>query len=89
MPTVAEQGYPGFEITSWYGIVGPARLPQDVVSRLNAASLAALKAPEVREQLARQGMDPMGSTPAEFAAHLKREVVKWASVIKKAGIKAD
>jgi tripartite-type tricarboxylate transporter receptor subunit TctC len=87
--TVAEQGYPGFEVTSWYGIVGPARLPQDVVGRLNTAILAALKAPEVREQLARQGMDPMGSTPREFSAHLEREVVKWAGVIRQAGIKAD
>jgi tripartite-type tricarboxylate transporter receptor subunit TctC len=89
LATVAEQGYPGFEVTSWYGIVGPARMPQDVVARLNTAILAALKAPEVREQLARQGMDPIGSTPGEFAAHLKREVVKWAGVIRQAGIKAD
>jgi tripartite-type tricarboxylate transporter receptor subunit TctC len=89
LPTVAEQGYPGFEVTSWYGIVGPARLPQDVVARLNTAIVAALKAPEVREQLARQGMDPMGSTPGEFAAHMKREVGKWAGVIRQAGIRAD
>ena len=89
LPTVAEQGYPGFEVTSWYGIVGPARLPQNVVSKLNEAIVTALRAPDVREQLARQGMDPIGSSPAEFAAHLKKEVVRWAAVVKEAGIKAD
>ncbi|MGZ8228338.1 MAG: tripartite tricarboxylate transporter substrate binding protein [Burkholderiales bacterium] len=89
LPTISEQGYPGFEVTSWYGIVGPARLPQNVVGRLNGAIVTALRASEVREQLARQGMDPIGSNPEEFAAHLKREVMKWARVIKDAGIKAD
>jgi tripartite-type tricarboxylate transporter receptor subunit TctC len=89
LPTISEQGYPGFEVTSWYGIVGPARLPQNVVGTLNGAIVTALRSPEVREQLARQGMDPIGSSPEEFAAHLKREVVKWARVIKDAGIKAD
>jgi tripartite-type tricarboxylate transporter receptor subunit TctC len=89
LPTVAEQGYPGFEVTSWYGIVGPAHLPQSVVARLNGAISTALRAPDVREQLARQGMDPIGGTPAEFAAHLKREIARWSKVIKEAGIKSD
>jgi tripartite-type tricarboxylate transporter receptor subunit TctC len=89
LPTISEQGYPGFVVTSWYGIVGPARLPQSIVGTLNGAIVTALRSPEVREQLARQGMDPIGSSPEEFAAHLKREVVKWARVIKDAGIKAD
>ena len=89
LPTVAEQGYPGFEVTSWYGIVGPAHLPQNVVTKLNDATVTALRAPDVREQLARQGMDPIGSSPAEFGAHLKSEVVKWSKVIRQANIKAD
>jgi tripartite-type tricarboxylate transporter receptor subunit TctC len=89
LPTVAEQGYPGFEVTSWYGIVGPAHLPQNVTTKLNDATVTALRAPDVREQLARQGMDPIGSSPAEFAAHLTREVVKWSKVIRQANIKAD
>ena len=87
--TIAELGYPGFEVTSWYGVLAPARTPSNVVTKLNTAVLSALRAPEVREQMARQGLDPIGSTPAEFAAHLKRETAKWARVIKEAGIKAD
>ena len=89
LPTIAESGYPGFEVTSWYGVLGPARMPSNVVAKLNAAIASALAAPEVREQLARQGMDPLGSTPAEFAAHLKREATTWARVVKEAGIKAE
>jgi tripartite-type tricarboxylate transporter receptor subunit TctC len=89
LPTVAEQGYPGFEVTSWYGIVGPAHLPPSVVAKLNGAISTALRAADVREQLARQGMDPIGGTPAEFGAHLKRELARWSKVIKEAGIKAD
>ena len=87
--TIAELGYPGFEVTSWYGVLAPARTPAGVITKLNAAVINALKAPEVREQMARQGLEPIGSTPAEFAAHLKREVARWARVVKEAGIKAD
>ena len=87
--TIAELGYPGFEVTSWYGVLAPAKVPAGVINRLNAAVINALKAPEVREQMARQGLEPIGSTPAEFAAHLKREVARWARVVKEAGIKAD
>ena len=87
--TIAELGYPGFEVTSWYGVLAPARTPSNVVTKLNTAVLSALHAREVREQMARQGLDPIGSTPAEFAAHLKRETAKWQRVIKDAGIKAD
>ena len=62
---------------------------QFVVAKLNTAILSALRVPDVREQMARQGLDPIGSSPAEFAAHLQRETTKWARVIKDAGIKAD
>jgi tripartite-type tricarboxylate transporter receptor subunit TctC len=88
-PTIAELGYPGFEVTSWYGVLAPAKTPATVVAKLNTAVVSALRAPEVRQQMARQGLDPIGSTPAEFAAHLRREVARWARVVKEAGIKAD
>jgi tripartite-type tricarboxylate transporter receptor subunit TctC len=88
-PTIAELGYPGFEVTSWYGVVAPTKTPAAVVQRLHAAVVSVLKAPEAREQMGRQGLEPIGSTPAEFAAHLKREVARWARVVKEAGIKAD
>ncbi len=87
--TIAELGYSGFEVTSWYGVLGPSRMPPAVVAKLNTAILNALRVPQVREQMARQGLDPIGSSPAEFAAHLQRETTKWARVIKDAGIKAD
>ena len=88
-PTIAELGYPGFEVTSWYGVLAPSRTPPGIIARLHAAVVNAVRAPEVREQMARQGLEPIGSTPAEFAAHLKREVARWARVVKEAGIKAD
>ena len=89
LATISELGYPGFEVTSWYGVLGPARMASHVIEKLNAAILNALRAPEVREQMARQGLEPLGSTPAQFGAHLKRETAKWARVVKEAGIKAD
>ena len=89
LATVAELGYPGFEVTSWYGVLGPARMPAAIVATLNRAVLSALRIPEVREQMARQGMDAIASTPAAFAAHLESETAKWARVTRQAGIKAD
>jgi tripartite-type tricarboxylate transporter receptor subunit TctC len=76
-------------VTSWYGVLGPARIAAPVVGRLNAAVTGALQAPEVRQQMARQGLEPIGTTPGEFAAHLKREVARWARVVRDAGIKAN
>jgi tripartite-type tricarboxylate transporter receptor subunit TctC len=87
--TIAELGYREFEVTSWYGVLGPVRMPLNVVAKLNTAIVNALRSPQVRELLARQGLDPIGSSPADFADHLKREIATWARVIKKAGIKAD
>ncbi len=88
-PTIAEQGYPGFEMTSWYGILLPARTPQTIVTKLHGAIIKALQAPDVIEQLKRQGLDTRGTTPEAFAAYIKSELTKWAKVVKEAGIKAD
>jgi len=88
-PTIAELGYPGFEMTSWYGILLPARTPQAIVGKLNAAINEALKAKDATDALRRQGLDASGGTPAEFAAHIKSELAKWAKVVRDAGIKAD
>ncbi len=87
--TIAEQGYPGFEMTSWYGVLLPAKTPAAVVNKLNAAIVAALKTQDVEEQMKRQGMDTIGGSPAEFAAYLKSETDKWAKVVKSANIKPD
>jgi tripartite-type tricarboxylate transporter receptor subunit TctC len=88
-PTIAELGYPGFEMMSWYGVLLPARTPHAIVTKLNAAIVAALRVPDVVEQMKRQGLDTIGSSPEEFAAYLKNETEKWAKVVKSANIKAD
>jgi len=87
VPTVAESGLPGYDIVAWFGMAGPAKLPAEVLRRLNAETLKALKDPVVLERLERLGFDPMGSTPAEFVAYVKAEADKLGKVIKAAGIK--
>lgn len=89
LPTVAEQGLPGFEATSWYALVAPAGTPAQIVGHIAADSARALKAPEVRERLLGLGADPVGSSPAELAAMLKREHAFWGEFIRKTGIKAE
>ncbi len=89
IPTIAEVGYPGFEMTAWYGIVFPARTHATQVQRMNAELMKALRLPDTVEQMNRQGLDVSGSSPDAFAAHLKREIPKWARVVKEAGIKGE
>ena len=89
IPTIAELGYPGFEVTAWYGLVFPSRTPRARIVRLNAELLNALRLPDTVEQMSRQGLDAAGSSPEAFEAHLKREVPKWARVVKEAGIKGE
>jgi tripartite-type tricarboxylate transporter receptor subunit TctC len=88
MPTVAESGLPGYEVTLWYGVWGPKGVPKEVVSRWNAELVKILKSPDMKARLATQGLDAVGSTPGEFHAHLKAEIAKWAKVIKDANVKA-
>jgi len=87
MPTVAESGLPGYEVTLWYGVWGPKGLPKEVISRWNAELAKILKSPDMRARLATEGLDALGSTPGEFRAHLKAEIAKWAKVIKDANVK--
>ena len=89
LPTVAESGVPGYEVTAWYGVSAPAKTPPAVVERLNSEMLRALKLPDVREQLKSQGADPVGSTPAQYSAFMQNEISKWAKVIAAAGIKGE
>ncbi len=88
LPTVAET-VPGYEASLWYGFVGPARMPQDIVRKLNAEIVAALGLPEVRERLAGQGVDVRSGTPEEFATMLAADMARWAKVVRRAGIKAQ
>jgi len=89
VPTVAEAGVPGYESTAWFGIVGPKGMPKEVVDRINASVRKALARPEVQKQLGEQGLELTPGAPEEFRETLKSEMVKWAGVIKQAGIKID
>lgn len=88
LPTVAE-AVPGYAFSLWYGFVGPAALPPEIVRRLNADIVAALDAPDVRQRLAGQGVDVEPSTPEAFSRLLAADMGRWAKVVKDAGIKVD
>lgn len=89
LPTFAESGYPGFEVTAWYAIFGPAGMPQPLASRLNAEIVKAVAAPDLRERLQKLGATPVGSSAAELAAHVRAELARWTQVGKTAGIKLE
>lgn len=89
LPTVAESGLPGYEVSAWFGIFAPAGVPQPVVARLNAEIAKAMAAPDLRQRLVSQGAEPLTSSPAEFAAYLKSEIAKWAKVVADAGMKPE
>ena len=89
VPTVAESGVPGFDASSWFGLTGPANLPREIAQKIALDVARILKDPEMRERFVSQGADPVGSTPDEFAEHMKSETAKWARLVKASGAKAD
>ena len=89
VPTIAEAGVPGFEVTSWFAIFAPAGTPKDVIARIHAESLRIYKLPEVQERLKTLGLDAVLSTPDELARVQEAEVTKWARVVKESGAKAE
>ena len=89
VPTVAESGFPGYDVRGWYGIVAPAKTPAAIINRLNTEIVAILRSPAATERLASDGSEAVGSTPEEFGAHIKSEMLKWGQVVKAAGITAD
>jgi tripartite-type tricarboxylate transporter receptor subunit TctC len=89
VPTIAEAGVPGYEATTWNGIVAPAGIPRPVLAKLNAALRQALTSPTLRERFAAIGADPSPSTPEAFAAFIKSENEKWRDVVKRSGAKVD
>jgi tripartite-type tricarboxylate transporter receptor subunit TctC len=89
LPTVAESGVPGFEITAWSGLVVPAGVPKSIVAKLNAEVNKALALPSVKARLAAMGYDTVGGTPEQFTAFVKSESTRWADVVKRTGAKVD
>ena len=89
IPSVAEAGVPGYEITAWGGYMAPAGTPAAIVSKLNAEINKVLASPAIRERWLALGIEPVGGTPERFTAHVKAETAKWTDVIKRAGIKAE
>ena len=89
VPTVAEQGYPGFETSQWYGLLAPAGTPDTIIQKLAQAAAAAGKTPAVAERLSAEAAEASTSTPKEFAEFIKLEAARWNDVVKKSQIKAD
>ena len=89
VPTMIEAGVPGFELTSWYGVIAPVGTPKEIVSRLNAEIAKILEMKDIRERLASLGAQPMGGTPEQFDAHIRAEAVKFAKVVKEANLQVD
>jgi tripartite-type tricarboxylate transporter receptor subunit TctC len=89
VPTAAEAGLPGFEVTTWYGVLAPAGTPRPIIQRINTELIRVMNAPELQARLADLATEPRTGTPEEFGAYLREEMSKWAEVIRKAGIRAE
>jgi tripartite-type tricarboxylate transporter receptor subunit TctC len=89
LPTVAESGVPGYEVTSWNGILAPAGTPSDIVRRLNSELNKIIAAPDIRQRMIDNGFEPVGGTPEKFAEKIHAEILKWAPVVKAASIRVD
>ena len=89
VPTIAESGLPGYELENWYGVLSPARTPREIVTKLNGEIVKILQTQDVKERLNGQGFEIRTSTPEQFAAYLKSEIVKWAKIVKASGAKVD
>jgi len=89
LPTVAEAGVPGYEVGGWYGILAPAATPKPIVELLGREIGRALRSPDINERFAIDGSEPVGSTPEQFAMHIRAEVAKWAKVTREIGMRAE
>jgi tripartite-type tricarboxylate transporter receptor subunit TctC len=86
VPTIAESGFPGYEINSWQGVFAPAGTPKEVVAKINGELVRMLRTPEISRRISLEGADPVGSSPEQFAARVTSEIAKWSKVAKQAGV---
>jgi tripartite-type tricarboxylate transporter receptor subunit TctC len=89
LPTLAEAGLPGFEASGWYAVLAPAGTPQAIIARMHQALTAAIADREVKDRFAASGVEPIGTTPEQFAAYMRDEFVKWGRVVRQAGVKGE
>ena len=89
LPTAAESGVPGYEVTSWNGILAPAGTPREIIARLNGELNKIIAAPDMKQRMIDNGFEPVGGTPEKFAEKIRAEIAKWAPVVKSAGVKVD
>jgi tripartite-type tricarboxylate transporter receptor subunit TctC len=89
VPTISENGYPGFEAPAWWAFLAPAKTPPEIVKRMNEELNKVLKNPEIAKKLDAQGIDIMGGSPAQAGAFIDKQMIIWAKVVKDNGIKAD
>jgi tripartite-type tricarboxylate transporter receptor subunit TctC len=89
VPTIAETGIPGYEVTNWYGVMAPAGLPKDILTKVHADLVKAMKQPDVQQRFAAEGGDATPNTPEQFAAFIKNEITKWGKAVRESGAKVD
>ncbi len=89
VPTVSESGFPGFEALAWHGVYAPAGTPREIVDKLNKEIVAVLAEPEVRERLLKDGIEPVGASPAAFGAYTREEIRKWGEIVRAANIRLE
>jgi tripartite-type tricarboxylate transporter receptor subunit TctC len=89
VPTIAEAGVPGYEASSWYGLMVPAKTPPAIIARLHAESVKALNRPDVKERFATTDFQLIGAGPEQFGAHIRSEIAKWGKIVKSTGLRPD
>jgi tripartite-type tricarboxylate transporter receptor subunit TctC len=89
VPTISESGMPGYEVTNWYGVLAPAGVPNDILTRLHADLVKVFKQPDVQQRFQAEGGDPTTNTPEQFAAFIRSEIAKWSAAVKASGAKVD
>ena len=89
LPTISEAGLKGYESSNWLGLLAPAATPKEIISRLHVESVKALARPDVKERLTATGLEPIGTTPDQFAAHIRTEIEKWRKVVRESGARVE